>query len=153
MAPNPFRTSLRRNPEDPRGLIERIEAQIRERIEEAVDMAALQLLVGLRQKEQRAAPQETSAADRAEFEALAGEVLADLGRAFRRALSPEEDKGLAGAEVGSDDRARALGGQVYLARRLPDYWQRFASFTAAYQDTRIGQATSRRSPLRRLFRG
>ena len=33
---------------DPRNLAERIEAQLRERIEEAMEMAALELMVGVR---------------------------------------------------------------------------------------------------------
>src|SRR5947209_2429307 len=54
---NPFHTKgLRHGTNDPRGLLERIEAQLGERIEEAVEMTALELLVELRKRHQRPAP-------------------------------------------------------------------------------------------------
>ena len=42
---------------DPRGLQERIDGQLQERIEEAVEMAGLELLVALRKKQRRPAPE------------------------------------------------------------------------------------------------
>ena len=46
---------------DTRGLLERIEAQLRERIEEAIEMAALKLMVDTRAQTGRPAPESTSA--------------------------------------------------------------------------------------------
>jgi hypothetical protein len=43
--------------------------------------------------------------------------------------------------AGSDARSRALLGQVLLARRLPDYWQRFETARLAFFDARMGAAT------------
>ena len=61
---------------DARGLMERIQAQLRDRIEEAVEMAALKLMVDLRAAAGRPAPESTSAADRSEFEAGSRALLA-----------------------------------------------------------------------------
>ena len=73
---NPFHTKgLRHGANDPRGLLERIEAQLGERIEEAVEMAALELLVELRKRHQRPPPASDSQADRAEFHALSVDLL------------------------------------------------------------------------------
>jgi hypothetical protein len=61
MMDNPFRTTgLRHGADDPRGLRERIEAQLTERIDEAVEMAALHLLVELRKRHDRPAPEATT---------------------------------------------------------------------------------------------
>ena len=57
--------------DDPRGLVERIEAQLRDRITEALDMAGLKLMVDLRQRQGRPAPETSSDADRREFEQIA----------------------------------------------------------------------------------
>src|SRR6266436_4056010 len=81
---NPFHTKgLRHGANDPRGLLERIEAQLAERIEEAVEMAALELLVELRKRHQRPAPASDSQADREEFQILSADLLGYLRRAPR----------------------------------------------------------------------
>src|SRR6185503_1106695 len=58
--------------------IERIEAQLRDRIEEAVEMAALKLMVDARAQAERPAPESTSATDRTEFEASSRALLLRL---------------------------------------------------------------------------
>jgi hypothetical protein len=137
---------------DPRGLLERIQAQVRERIEEAVEMAALELMVALREARGRPAPQTSSAKDREEFVAMAGELLAHLGGAFRRELPDGQRGGLDEAErIEGDERARVLAGQVFLARRLPDYWQRFETHVAAYRGGRLQAPGPRRRGLGRLL--
>lgn len=149
---NPFRTSLRRDPADPRPLLERINAQILERIEEAVEMAGLQLMVELRQIEGRRAPETTSTADRAEFEARGREVLAAIGASFREQLEAGARAALARAEAeGRDDRARLLAGQVHLARTLPDYWQRLEVHIVAHRSERLAEAARPRGWLRRML--
>lgn len=136
---------------DARGLIERIQAQLRERIEEAVEMAALKLMVDRRAATGRPAPETTSTADRAEFEETARASLAWLREAYVADLPPELRPGFDEAEAaGPDARARLLAGQVWLARHLPDYWQRFERHQQRYAEQRLAQPT-RPGWLKRLF--
>ena len=136
---NPFQTAgLRHAKDDPRGLIERIDAQLAERIEEAVEMAALHLLVELRKRHNRPAPETNSRADREEFQALAADLLAYLGRAFEADLPSERRPDLVRARAeGVGPRARELRGQIFLARQLPDYWQRLESHRAAHAEIQL----------------
>ena len=136
---NPFETTgLRHTKGDPRGLIERIDAQLAERIEEAVEMAALHLLVELRKRHNRPAPETDSRADREEFQTLAADLLAYLGLAFETGLSSERRPDLVRARAeGADPRARELRGQIFLARQLPDYWQRLETHRAAHAEIRL----------------
>ena len=139
---------------DPRNLAERIEAQLGERIVEAAEMAALELLVGVRQKAGRPAPEEDSAADRADWVALSGDLLSHLRATLRGGLAEPDRAAMDAAEAaGTDARSRALLGQVLLARRLPDYWQRFDAARLAFVEARLGAATADRSWLRRLLGG
>ena len=139
---------------DPRGLQERIHAQLGERIEEAVEMAGLKLMVDLRQRDGRPAPETSSDADRKEYEALATELLGHLRDAFHVELGAEEQAGVERAEAGHQSRrARLLAGQVFLARRLPDYWQRFERYHAAYAGARLQAPASRGGLLSRFFGG
>ena len=48
MSESPFRGAFPHQHGDARGLLERIEAQLRERIEEAVEMAAIKIMVDRR---------------------------------------------------------------------------------------------------------
>jgi hypothetical protein len=150
---NPFKTTgLRHGTDDPRGLIERIDAQLAERIEEAVEMAALHLLVELRKRHNRPAPETDSRADREEFQALAEDLLAYLGRAFEADLAAERRPGLERARAeGSDPRARELRGQIFLARQLPDYWQCLETHRAAYAEARLAAPPPPASFLKRLL--
>ena len=119
--------------------MERIQAQLRERIEEAVEMAALKLMVDLRAASGRPAPETTSAADRAEFEArLAGPARAAARRVRGRAAGGPARRRFDEAETAAgDEPARLLAGQVCLARRLPDYWQRFERYQRQYAEQRL----------------
>jgi len=136
---------------DPRGLVERIEAQIRERLEEALERAALKLLVDLRARQGRPAPADSSDADRREFESLVGDLLAYVDAAFRGDLDARDRQDLERAESHApSERDRLLAGQVLLARRLPDYWQRLERYEAAYAESRL-EARAARSWLDRLF--
>ncbi len=139
---------------DARGLAERIETQLRERLEEAVEMAGLRLMVDLRARHGLPAPETSSEADRREFEAIAAELLAHVRSAFHADLSAEERIDLERAEAGHQrDRDRLLAGQVILARRLPDYWQRFEMYQAAYAQARLEVPASKGGRLGRLFGG
>ena len=139
---------------DPRNLAERIEAQLGERIVEATEMAALELLVGVRQAAGRPAPEEDNAGDRAEWVTLSGELLSHLRATLRGDLAEADRAAMDAAEApGSDARERALLGQVLLARRLPDYWQRFDAARLAFVEARLGAASPDKSWLRRLLGG
>jgi hypothetical protein len=147
----PMRGAFPHQHGDPRGLIERIQAQLRERIEEAVEMAALKLMVDLRAASGRPAPESTSPADRAEFEATARAALAWLRDAYVAELPPALRLPYEQAEAAAaDEPARLLTGQVWLARRLPDYWQRFERYQRQYAEQRLASPAGPRW-LRRLF--
>jgi hypothetical protein len=139
-----FSTSFRRDPEQPRDLHARIDAQLAERLEEAVDFVCLDALVHARQSEGLAAPAADSEEDRAEFTAS---VEAFLGRLERDLLGPlpvEQQQRLR-QRAGTDGSARAgLRVQVSLARELPDYWQRFDAVRAAYLAEYVATAGERR---------
>lgn len=124
--------------DDPRGLLERIEGQLRQRIEEAVEMAGLKLMVDLRERHGLAKPATTSEADRREFESTAAALLRHLREAFHADLAADQRATLERLEATVDDpRERLLAGQVYLARRLPDYWQRFETYEKAFAEARL----------------
>ena len=107
-------------------------------------MAALELLVGL-------APE--GRAPRAGGGQCAGPCgMGDpVGRSARpsarhppRRLAEADRAALEAAERGAGptrERARSLG-QVLLARRLPDYWQRFEAARLAFVEARLGDASS-----------
>ena len=39
--------------------------------------------------------------------------------------------------AGADPRARDLRGQIFLARQLPDYWQRLETYRAAHAEAHL----------------
>ncbi|MBI4610195.1 MAG: hypothetical protein HY726_14445 [Candidatus Rokubacteria bacterium] len=148
---SPFGTSLRRDPDDPRGLLGRIDAQVRERLEEAVDAVCLDLMVQLRRKHRRPMPEADNAEDRREFARLVQEFLVYLRQAYWTGL-PETERGtVTQAEAGSEEARRLVGAQVALAKLLPDYWQRFEGFSAAFAEGRLAAPPSRPGLLSRLF--
>jgi hypothetical protein len=149
-----FRSAFAHQHRDPRGLVERIEAQIRERLEEALEMAGLKLLVQLRARDGRPAPEASREADRKEFEALAADLLAHLRTAFHAEVREEHRRELEQAEAGSrSERERFWAGQIFLARRLPNYWQRLERHEAAYVKARLEAPSTKAAWLHRLFRG
>jgi hypothetical protein len=152
MSERPFSGAFPHQHGDPRGLIERIQAQLRDRIEEAVEMAALDLLVNLRRRDGRPAPESSSTADRKEFEDTARRLLAHLGEAFRAEASEAQRADLARAEAKAEDGRRLIEGQVFLARQLPDYWQRFEQHRTAYARARLESPPARAGWLGRLLR-
>lgn len=137
---------------DPRSLAERIEAQLGERIMEAAEMAALELLVGVRQKAGRPAPEEDNARDRAEWVTLSGDLLAHVRATLRSGLAEADRAAMDAAETaGTDARSGALSGHAILARRLPDYWQRFDTARLAFFEARLGAVSTDTGWLRRLL--
>ena len=147
----PLRGAFPHQHGDARGLIERIEAQLGERIEEAVEMASLKLMVDLRARTGRPAPESTSAADRVEFEATSRALLTRLREAFLAELPADLRPRFDQVEAASvDEPGRLLAGQILLARQLPDYWQRFERYQRDDAERRLAEA---REPgwLKRLF--
>lgn len=150
MSGPPLRGAFPHQHGDARGLVERIEAQLGERIEEAVELASLKLMVDLRARTGRRAPETTSAADRAEFEATSRALLARLRDAFVAELPAELRPRFEQAETGPDASGRLLAGQIFLARQLPDYWQRFERYQREDAERRLAEA-ERPGWLKRLF--
>jgi len=126
-------------PGDPRGLGERIEAAVKERLEEAVEFVCMDLLVQLRRAHGGPAPVAKSASDRQEFQRLVGEWLLHLRGALLDGLPREEVQKVSQAEEarGREEIPRLLAGQAALARTLPDYWQRFETLSAAFTQARL----------------
>lgn len=137
-----FGTSLRRDASEPRDLITRVDAGLRERVGEAVDSACLGLMVESRRARGLPAPAPDSARDRVEFDAdvetflarLGDEIPATLGEAQRQSLA------IAAERAGQDRLARLLAVQVALAKLLPDYWQRFETVRVAHEGRRLAGA-------------
>ncbi|HSE03474.1 MAG TPA: hypothetical protein VLK35_04890 [Methylomirabilota bacterium] len=147
----PLRGAFPHQHGDARGLIERIQEQLRDRIEEAVEMAALKLMVDLRVTTGQPAPESTSTADRAEFEAGARALLGWLRDAYLAELPPDLRPRFAEVEAtAGDGPARLLTGQVWLARHLPDYWQRFERYQRHYAEQRLAHPGAP-GWLKRLF--
>jgi hypothetical protein len=147
----PLRGAFPHQHGDARGLIERIEAQLRERIEEAIEMAALKLMVDARAQAGRPAPESTSTADRSEFEATSQALLLRLRERFLAELPADLRARYDEAEAaGAGGPARALAGQIFLARQLPDYWQRFERFQQEEAQARLAEG-DKPGWLRRLF--
>jgi hypothetical protein len=131
--------------------MERIEAQLRERIEEALEMAALKLMVDARAQTGRPAPESASAADRAEFQTITGALLSRLNEQFSADLPDDQRARLAQAEAAmADPAARLLAGQVFLARHLPDYWQRLERYQREDAERYLAKAR-RPGWVKRLF--
>jgi hypothetical protein len=129
----PFNTSLRRGAGEPRDLIARVDAEVRDRIGEAVDFVCLDSMVRSRSATGLPAPAPDSTTDRAEFDRRVEAFLARLADAMVTALDTERLQSLAAADqAGADRLARLVGVQVALAKLLPDYWQRFEQVRAAY---------------------
>ena len=126
-------------PGDPRGLGERIEAAVEERLEEAVEFVCMDLLVQLRRAHGGPAPVAKSASDRQEFQRLVGEWLLHLRGALLDGLPREEVQKVSQAEEarGREEIPRLLAGQAALARTLPDYWQRVETLRAAFAQARL----------------
>ena len=132
--PEYFNTALRRGSGEPRDLIARVDAEVRDRIGEAVDFVCLEAMVQSRHARALPALAPDSTRDRAEFEASVEAFLARLGDEISPALGPEQRQSLEAAvgRASGDRLAQLLAVQVALAKLLPDYWQRFENVRGAY---------------------
>lgn len=142
-----------RHPDRSADLNARIEYEVRERLEEAIDYVCLEALVRERRARGLPPPAADNVDDRRAYD---GNVLAFL-RLLRReltpALSPDGQRRAASlAEAPGTEPARLLTVQVAMARELPDYWQRFEAVSGSFL---AGEAVSSgregRGLLARLF--
>ncbi len=133
-----------RHPDRSHDLDTRIEHEVRERLEEAIDFVCLDALVRARQARSLPAPVADSAADRAEY--------ARYVIAFLRLLDAEVSLPDRADRAGSgDEQARLVAAQVALARSLPDYWQRFEALSARFLAESLPSGGERLGVLARLF--
>ena len=132
-----------RHPDRSHDLDTRIEHEVRERLEEAIDFVCLDALVRARQARGLPPPQAGNAADRAEY---AENVLA-----FLRLLAAEVSSGAVRGPAAGDEQERLLTEQVAHARALPDYWQRFEALSARFLAEPAASSGERRGVLARLF--
>ena len=122
-----------RHPDRSHDLGTRIEMEVRERLEEAIDYVCLDALVRSRRARGLPPPEATSPDDRRAYTDHVLAFLERLRRDIAPALSAEEQRKVAGATEGPGDaQARLLATQVALARLLPDYWQRFEAISTGY---------------------
>lgn len=112
---------------EPVGLAARIDAELRARIEDAVDYACLDTMVAARRAQNARPPVADDPADREEFMARVAAFLERLRIEIARGLDDEQRRRL-GASIAASpagDVPAAIAVQVALAKTLPDYWQRF----------------------------
>jgi hypothetical protein len=139
---------------DPRGgdLASRIESELRERIEEALDAACLDTLVRVRQARQLPPPEADSERDRAEYQSEVRLLLERLHAHFAPFVEGDvRHIGVRATQGSSDPVADLMATQVALARTLPDYWQRFDTVRLEYAAERSASSGESRGLLRRLF--
>ena len=136
------------SPRDPAGraldLMARVDAEVRDRIAEAVDFVCLDIMAQARQAHDLPAMTPDNAADRAEFDASVETFLTRLGDELPAALDERQRQSVeAAAERDGGDRvSRLLSVQVALAKLLPDYWQRFEETRAGYAAGATNPATA-----------
>jgi hypothetical protein len=137
---------------DPRGgnLGRRIEAELRERLEEAVDAACLDTLVRVRQAQRLPPPQADNARDRAEYESEVRRLLERLDGRLS-GLIADAPEAHAVPEASEDPVGQLMRTQIALARSLPDYWQRFDAVRIEHAAERAASGGESRGFLRRLF--
>jgi hypothetical protein len=150
----PIGGAFRHQHGDPRSLRDRIDAQLRARLEEAVEMAGLDVVVEARKRAGGRAPEDGNVRDRNEVLAMAGSFLDTLHQRLSPAL-PDDARAAfeAAMDSASDGRTRQLAGQVFLAKRMPDYWQRFEEVRADFTRERLGRISQSPGWLRRRFGG
>ena len=142
----PFRTP----PGARRDLLSLIDAELRQRLEEAVDHACLDAMVAARRGAGAPLPAADDTRDREEFTAtvraflvrLRDEIPTDASADAR--ATPE-----AGADA--DEEWRLLSLQVGRAKSLPDYWQQFEAVRRRFAADYVESGGSRRGVLSRLF--
>ena len=122
-----------RHPDRSHDLGTRIEFEVRERLEEAVDYVCLDALVRARRARGLPPPAADNADDRRAYMVNVLAFLELLRREIVGGLSAgDQRKVLNATPAGGDEQAHLVAVQVALARLLPDYWQRFDAVQARY---------------------
>ena len=132
-------------------LATRFSAGIRQRIEEAVEVACLDILVNVRRSQGLTAPAADRDDDRAEFDQIVRQLLTRLQTHLVAPLDDSLRSKITQVERNAAEPVEKLMAvQVALARELPDYWQRFDAIRTDYAAER---ASGRESSglFRRLF--
>jgi len=144
----PFRT----RPDQPRNLRSLVDAEVRERIEEAVDFVSLDVIVQSRRERGLPPPAADNATDRAEFDAGVLAFLERLRTELTSGLATDQRQKLDDtARAGASPVDRLVALQVALAKELPDYWQRFEAARVRHAEARGASGGERRGFLSRLF--
>ena len=135
-------------------LAARIEAELRERLEAAVDFVCLEALVARRRARGLPPLESGSPRDRAEYEVSVRASLCHLEASVGRDLAPGQAARVeAAGRAAADDAARLVAVQIALARELPDYWQRFEAGRSSFSvEAALASGRERRGLLGRLFR-
>jgi hypothetical protein len=121
---------------EPRDLRSRIDAELRGRIEDAVDYACLEAMVRARRERGGPAPKADAPRDREEFQDGVRAFLEVLRATMASALAAEQRDRLSGAIAPPHvDVDAALTAQVEFAKALPDYWQRFEDARARWNSS------------------
>jgi hypothetical protein len=142
----PFRTP----PGARRDLLSLIDAELRDRIEEAVDHGCLEAMVSARRASGTPLPKADDVRDRQEFtatvrallERLRDEIPADADEAVRATST---------ADAHADEEWRLLAVQIARAKALPDYWQRFDAVRVRFTADYVASGGARRGVVDRLF--
>jgi len=134
-------------------LATRISAGIRQRIEEAVEVACLDIVVKGRRSRGLPAPVAHREEDRAEFDQIVCQLLTRLHTHLVTPLDGglRTKIALAG-QAATDPVERLMAIQVALARELPDYWQRFDTIRRDYAAERSASGRESGGLFGRLFR-
>jgi hypothetical protein len=126
-----------RHPDRSHDLVARIEYEVRERVEEAVDYVCLEALVRDRRARGLPPPAADSVDDRREYTANVLTFLRLLHRELAVAPSADAQRKAAHlARVPDDEQAGLIAAQVAMARAVPDYWQRFEAVSEDYLASR-----------------
>ena len=140
-----------RHPNRSDDLVARIEFEVRERLEEAVDYVCLEALVRERRTRGLPPPAADSPDDRRAYTANVLTFLRLLRHELTAAPSTDEPPKAGGTDSSGDEQARLIVVQVALARALPDYWQRFEAVSERYLARPEPSSGESRGLLARLF--
>jgi hypothetical protein len=121
-----------RHPDRSADLRARIEFEVRERLEDALDYVCLNALVQDRKARGLPPPAADNPADRRAYSDNVLALLDRLRQELAAELSPDERRRTGDPGTAGDEQARGIAAQVALARRLPDYWQRFEAISTRF---------------------
>jgi hypothetical protein len=131
-----------RHPDRTHDLSTRIDMEVRERLEEAVDFVCLEVLVQTRRQRGLPPPAADNTADRRDYQANVSAFLTLLERELTAELTADQRERLVAAAGPRDGETKLVTTQVALARLLPDYWQRFDVVRARYLDAAASERGS-----------